>query len=246
MKSYKSNLNDIIDRLIIDVNSTFMNLLAASTMYGLGQETLSQIDNQVSISPKVGTNLHIEPIPIVDIKKFRDDYPYFLSEVFHGKLVQLWDNCLHDVFSLFIDLHFTGKRNFEELGKLSIRLDFRSSENFYSHIQNRIIHAFDFQKYRDREKLINKILNLNAVGRDELAAIHKNVLIRNAIQHRNGVIDSFTLKELGSSQIKIFDTNEKLLKVYKENDKILLSIPEIYSFKSSLLYIGQIWRVNDD
>lgn len=245
MKSYKSNLNDIIDRLIIDVNSTFMKLLAASTMYELGQETLSQIDNQVSISPKVGINLHIEPIPIVDIKKFRDDYPYFLSDVFHGKLVQLWNNCLHDIFSLFIDFHFTGKRNFEELGKHSIKLDFSSDENFYSQIQNRIIDDFDFKKYRYREKIINKILNLNDVGRDEIAAIHKNVLIRNAIQHKNGVIDSYTVKELGSSQIKILDMNGKL-KLYKENDKILLSIPEIYSFKSSILSIGQIWRVNDD
>ncbi len=109
MKSYKSNLNDVIDRLIIDVNSTFMELLAASTMYELGQETLSQIDNQVSISPIVGINLHIEPIPISYIKKFRDDYPYFLSEVFHGKLVQLWNNCLQDIFSLFIDFHFTAR-----------------------------------------------------------------------------------------------------------------------------------------
>jgi hypothetical protein len=222
-----------------------MELLAASTMYELGQETLSQIDNQVSISPKVGTNLHVEPIPIVDIKKFRDDYPYFLSEVFHGKLVQLWNNCLRDIFSLFIDLHFTGKRNFEELGKLSIKLDFSSDENFYSQIQNRIIDDFDFKKYRYREKIINKILNLNDVGRDEIAAIHKNVLIRNAIQHKNGVIDSYTIKELGSSQIKILDMNGKI-NVYKENDKILLSIPEIYSFKSSILSIGQIWRVNDD
>jgi hypothetical protein len=89
MKSYKSNLNDIIDRLITNINSTFMKLLAASTMYELGQETLSPIDDRVSISPKVGTNLHIEPIPIVYIKKFRDDYPYFISEVFHGKLVHL-------------------------------------------------------------------------------------------------------------------------------------------------------------
>ncbi|NAT11435.1 hypothetical protein C4E22_07875, partial [ANME-1 cluster archaeon AG-394-G06] len=72
-----------------------------------------------------------------------------------------------------------------------------------------------------------------------------NVFIIKAIQHKNGVIDSYTLKELGSSQIKILDMNGKL-KVYKENDKILLSIPEIYSFKSSILSIGQIWRVNDD
>ena len=110
---------------------------------------------------------------------------------------------------------------------------------------SKLIHAKEIDYDRDRKKLINKILHLNDVGRDELAAIHKNVLIRNAIQHRNGVIDSFTLKELGSPQIKILDMNGKL-KVYKKNDKIQLSIPEIYSFKSSILSIGQIWRVNDD
>jgi len=139
----------------------------------------------------------------------------------------------------------TGKRSFEELGKHSIKLDFSSDENFYSQIQNRIVDDFDFKKYRYREKLINKILNSNDVGRDELNDIHKNVLIRNAIQHKNGVIGSYTLKALGSSQIKILGMNGES-KVYKENDKIILSIPEIYSFKSSILYIGQIWRVNDD
>ncbi|MCK4251722.1 hypothetical protein KAX97_09745, partial [candidate division WOR-3 bacterium] len=127
-----------------------MKLLAASTMYELGQETLGPIDDGASISPKVGTNLHIEPIPIVYIKKFRDDYPYFISEVFHGKLVHLWNNCLKDVFSLFIDLHFTGKRKFEELKKQDVKLDFSSNEDFYNQIKNRISDDFDFKEYSER------------------------------------------------------------------------------------------------
>jgi hypothetical protein len=245
MKSYKSNLNDIIDRLITNVNSTFMKLLAASTMYELGQETLSQIDDRVSTSPKVGTNLHIEPIPIVYIKKFRDDYPYFISEVFHGKLVHLWNNCLKDIFSLFIDLHFTGKRKFEELKKQDIKLDFSSNEDFYSQIKNRISDDFDFKEYSERQKLINKILNPNNESKEELDNIYKNVLIRNVIQHRTNIVDSHILKRLGSSQIKILDMAGNL-KFYKENDKILLSIPEIHSFKSSMFIIGQIWRVKDE
>lgn len=242
MKSYKSNLNGIIDRLITNVNSTFMKLLAASTMYEMGQETLSQIDDRTSISPKVGTNLHIEPIPIGDIKKFRVNYPYFISEVFHGKLVHLWNNCLDDIFSLFIDLHFTGKRKFEELKKQDIKLDFCSNEDFHDQIKDRIIDGFNFkEKYSERQKLINKILNPNGDGKEELANIYKNVLIRNIIQHRNNIVDSYILKRLGSSQIKILDMDGNL-KIYKENDRILLSIPEIHSFKSSMFIIGQIWR----
>lgn len=245
MESYKSNLNDIIDKLITNVNSTFMKLLAASTMYELGRETLRQFNNQVSISPKVGTNLHIEPIPIGDIKKFRADYPYFISEVFHGKLVHLWNNCLNDIFSLFIGLHFIGKRKFEELKKQDIKLDFCSNEGFYDQIKDRIIDGFSFKEYSERQKLINKILNPNDKGKEELANIYKSVLIRNIIQHRNNIVDSYILKRLGSSQIKILGMDGNL-KIYKENDKILLSIPEIHSFESSMFIIGQIWRVKDE
>lgn len=242
---YKNDLNKIIDRLIDDINSCFMELITGYLKNELGQKTLSQFANQGSISPKVGIDLHMEPIPIVDIKKFSDNSPYFLSEVFHGKLVQLWNNCLHDIFLLFIDLDFAGKRNFEELSDLSFRLKFKSNGKNCSHIKNEFINAFDFKSYAYKVKLINKILNLNNVGGDELAIIRKNVAIRNAIQHRKGVIDLFTLKNLGSSQIKILDMNGKI-NVYKENDIIVLSIPEIYLLKKSMLYIGHVWRVKDD
>lgn len=245
MESYESNLNGIIDRLITNVNSAFMKLLAALTMYELGQDTLCQINNQVSISPKVGTNLHIEPIPIGDIKKFRADYPDFISEVFHGKLAHLWNNCLNDIFSLFIDLHFIEKRKFEELKKQDIKLDFCSDEGFYDQIKNRIIDGFSFKEYSERQKLINKILNPNNESKEELANIYKSILIRNIIQHKNSIVDSYILKRLSSSQIKILDMDGNL-KIYRENDKILLSIPEIHSFKSSMFIIGQIWRAKNE
>ncbi len=231
MEPYKSNLNGIIDKLITNVNSTFMKLLAALTMYQLGQETLFQINDRVSISPKVGTDLHIEPILIGDIKKFRADYPYFLSEVFHGKLAHLCNNCLNDIFSLFISLHFMGKRKFEELKKQDIKLDFCSNEGFHDQIKNRITDGFGFKEYSERQKLINRILNPNNESKEELANIYKSILIRNIIQHKNSIVDSYILKRLGSSQIKILDMDGKL-QVYKENDKIVLSTPEIHLFKS--------------
>jgi len=159
--------------------------------------------------------------------------------------ILLWNNCLKDIFSLFIDLHFTGKRKFEELKKQDIKLDFSSNEDFYSQIKNRISDDFDFKEYSERQKLINKILNPNNESKEELDNIYKNVLIRNVIQHRNNIVDSYILKRLGSSQIKILDMAGNL-KFYKENDKILLSIPEIHSFKSSMFIIGQIWRVKDE
>ncbi len=245
MESYKSNLNSIIDKLITNVNSTVMELLAALTIYELGQNTLCQINSQATISPKVGTNLHIEPIPIGDIKKFRADYPDFISEVFHGKLAHLWNNCLNDIFSLFIGLHFIGKRKFEELKKQDIKLDFCSNEDFYDQIKDKIIDGFSFKEYSERQKLINRILNPDKESEEELANIHKSILIRNIIQHKNSIVDSYILNKLGSSQIKIFDMNGNL-KIYEENDKILLSTPEIYSFKSSMFLIGQMWRVKDE
>jgi hypothetical protein len=241
----EKGVNGILDELIDQINSTFLELLAASTMYNLGQYTIDQVKDDAVVSPKVGTDLYIEPIPMTEIKSFKNNYPHFLSEAFHGKLVHLWNSCLNDIFSLFVDLHLLGVRKLEELKKQDVKLDFSSSNDLSLQIKERIIAGFRFWEYSERQKLINKILNPTNKKKKELANIYKNILVRNVIQHRNCIVDPYILNKLGIDKIDIIDIDGKPM-VYRENDKILLSIPEVHLFKQSMLTICQIWRMKDD
>jgi len=244
MKSLETTINPIIDELIVNTNSYFIELLAAHVMYELGRYSMDNIDDRSSIIPKVGVDLHIEPIPISSIKGFKDYYPHFLLEVFHGKFCFLWNEFLTKIFSILIELHFLKKRKFKELKKQEVKLDFTSDQNFDNQIKIGIVEDFNFKEYSERQKVINKILNPDNEGQTELANIYKNILIRNTIQHRKNIVDSYILKKLGVAEIKILNNSVDLLS-YELGNKIMLSIPEINAFKKSILFIAQIWRIKN-
>lgn len=213
-------------------------------MHDLGRCSLENIDDRTVISPKVGFELHIEPIPIQYIKRFKDNFPYFILEVFHGKIVLLWHDLLTNIFSIFIELHLSNIRQFEELKKQEIRLDFNSSDNFNVQIKKGIIDDFNFKEFSERQKLINKLLNPEGHGQNELAYILKNILLRNIIQHRKNIIDDYILRKLGRAQIEILDNDGKIVN-YSCGDKFILSIPEIDAFKKSILFTANLWRIKD-
>lgn len=249
MNDWENAINAIIDDLISDLNVNFRRLLSAVTLYAQGQDTINQVDGAVAVSPPVAGGLHLEPLPIALVKQFKDQYPNFLIEVFHARFVQLWNHCLDDIFSLFLSLHFDNKRRFEELkasSLTSVRLDFSSETSVQDQAKKEVGKNFDFLEFSEKQKLINKLLNRGANCDSALRNVKKNVLIRNAIQHhRKRAIDAFLLKKLGASQVSIKDSHGRV-RHYKEGDEIVLSIPEIYSFMSSMLFIGQQWRTQHD
>lgn len=69
--------------------------------------------------------MQIEPIPVSEIKHYSAAMPQFMAEVFQGKLVQGWQDSLTKLFTLLVEKHFTGEREFKELKKCQISLDFR-------------------------------------------------------------------------------------------------------------------------
>jgi hypothetical protein len=242
--SLKTLINPILDELIININSYRMELFTALIMHDLGKFALETIDDRTTISPKLGFELHIEPIQIGYIKRFKDNYPHFLLEVFHGKFVTLWQDLLNNIFIKFIELHLSSIRKFEELKKIEIRLDFTSTDNFNDQIKKAIIYDFNFRKFSERQKLINKLLNSMGNGQRELDNIFKNTLIRNIIQHRKKIINDYVILKLGRSQIEILD-NEGNIKNYNCGDSFELSIPEIEFFMKSILFITNLWRIKD-
>ena len=94
MQPWKADLEIIFNQMIVDLNLAFNKLIAAKTLYDIGQEKIDQLDSRVLIWPRVGINSFIEPIPLEEIKKFKNEYPHFIIEVFHGKILHLWVECL--------------------------------------------------------------------------------------------------------------------------------------------------------
>jgi len=145
------------------------------------------------------------------------------------------------LFCLLVDKHFSGERRFEELKKCQIFVDFRESAELITQVKGDLIKNFDFDAYKDKVKLINSVFNPTSNRAEHLFNIHKHVQIRNSIQHKNGTIDQFFLKDLGVERIALLDrsANER---EYGLNDNIELSIPEFDYFRRSIVLIGQTWR----
>lgn len=239
------DIDQIMDELIINCNSVFKQLLSAIAMkeITMNEIGIDQAYEGISISVKVGVDLQIEPIPIIEVKQFTNEYLSFLLDASHGKLARLWIDSLNDIFSLFIDLHFTGKRKFKEYKK-QIKLPFQSfdtTKDIDDQIKDAVIKDFNFQSHNDKLWLINKVLNLTLEKEKEFENIKKNIFIRNSIEHGKGFIRDYVSKELGDNKIVILDATG-MRKIFNINDKIILSIPEIYEFKCSVIFISQLWR----
>lgn len=234
-------VNLMIDQLISQVQRNFREFLLSYASLQLGGETLSDIDDYARLEMMVGLNINIEPIPIIELKKYKADFPDFLLEVLHSRLVQVWQDCLNAIFCHYVELHFNRVRPFTELQRKQIRLDFSTGVELDEQIKTGLIRDFEFDKYAERQKLVDRLRNPNSAQQPHLLNVHKNVQIRNAIQHRNSIVHNMVLRPLGMQQIEVLDQKGNA-RVLREDDKVGLSIPELDSFRRSLLIVGQTWR----
>lgn len=237
----KNSIEKKLNQFTEDINLLFNEFLAAKTMYDIGRSSIDDISDDVCISAIVGSDLHLEPIPMTYIKKYKNNYPFVILDVYHGKLVQLWNNLLEDIFCILIDQHMIGARKFTELKKQEVKIDFDSTVDLLQQLKDNLIDDFSFKEFSERQKIINKALNITNDGQDKLDNIRKNILLRNLIQHKEYEIDDYILKEIGCKTIRLYDDEGKI-RDHKKGDKFTLSIPEIHNFKSSLLYVVQCWR----
>ena len=230
-----------IDTVITESNRLFHQFLLAHTALSLGQGTLTGFPDTICITTTVGLNIEIEPIPMGELKRYRDELPNFLVEIFHGKLVQIWHECLSNLFQILVDFHFSGQRQFVELKKRNISLDFQENAILEIQVKDRLCRDFGFQNYSDRVKLLNAVFNPNQEQSEHLGNVSKNVQVRNAFQHREREVDEFLLRELGVQKISLLDRDGKP-REYMLGDTLELSVPEFDAFRRSLLMVGQVWR----
>jgi hypothetical protein len=230
-----------LDSLIHEINSNFLTLLYAITLYQTGLYNIDQFSDDASISPKVGRNVHIEPIPISELKRFKPRLPNFFIEAFHARLVRLWNQCLIDLYEALVEFHFAGVRQFSTLKKQRVDFDFSSADTLEGQMKEELLRQFGFKELNERQSIINRELNPRKKGQDALKNIFKNVQVRNAIEHKKALVHPSLLKKLSCSQIEVLD-DQGNTKYCGDGDLLSLSVPEISSFMSSIFVIQQIWR----
>lgn len=234
-------VNAMLDELIEQVEAHFKAFVLARTCHGFGSSMLDKLSRGTLVSATVGLNMQIEPIPIAELLTFNKVYPDFVTDVFHGKLVQHWQDLLGRVFAHYVDLHLSGKRNCPELGQRGSRIDFRRQETPIEQVREALCRDFAFDQYSERQKLIVKLRDPAGTNKQEADTILQHVHIRNAIQHHHGILPDFTFKELGRADLRLLDEdgNEQ---PYRAGDKVSIKVPELNRFRRALLVTAQGWK----
>ena len=108
-------------------------------------------------------------------------------------------------------------------------------------IRTALIADFAFQRYADRLKIVNELLNPDGKHSAELSTIKKHVFVRNAVQHHASRVYRDMLKELGCPRLAVLsgDADQRELDV---DDLLLLSVPELDALKRAVYLVSNEWR----
>ena len=235
-------VNQKLDAFIGAIGDNWHALLLAQATLQLGEGIIRTIDDSANLEVRIGSAIQVEPIPIGELRQYGGTFPDFILQVFHGRVITLWQDLLQSIFEVYLEWHFQGARDFAELKSRQLMLDFSAGESLVDQVKNRLRSWFSFEKYNFRYKLINSIRNGTNLRDLELFEIHKHVNIRNSFQHHDGVIDGFSLQSLGRTRIELLETDGQQSS-FGQGDRLRLSIPEFDRLQKSLLLVVQAWRL---
>lgn len=238
-------LNKIIDKYTSEFENIFEELILNVASLDIGFNTIEDINRPLSISVKTGLDSNSEPIFYENLKKNKDTIRNNVNSLYQNKMITKWHDLIEELFEYFVEEHFKGNRSFIELKKRKINIDFSLDIKHEEQIKDSIIKDFSFDQYGSKFKLINKILNPDNKNNHLEKVLLKHVQIRNSIQHYNNIAYSDIFKIIGLKEFTILDHNAKEIKI-KENDYILINIPELFSLKKALVHITLTWRSENE
>jgi len=234
-------VNSMLDEFRGLVQATYSAFILARTSHVLGASVVDALADHTLITATVGLNTSIEPIPVSELRKFKATYPDFVVDVFHGRLVQHWQDLLTRIFAHYVDLHIANVRAFVELGRTQVRVDFTQALPVSEQLRESLCRDFQFAKYSDRQKLMTRLRDAGHQAATEADTVLRHVHFRNALQHHQGVLREFVFGELGRQDITVLD-DAGATRTLRAGDKLALSVPELDSFRRALLVLTQRWK----
>jgi hypothetical protein len=238
---FEEVMKKIIDNFQLKMNQNFAEFTLATSCAKAGLDLISKSNKEATVSLNLGDDLYSEPVTFGELLTSSSDFLSNSIALYQNIMIASWSDLLDDIFSYYVCKHFKGEFEFTSLKKQTIKLDFSSSIPIEKQVSNALINEFSFKNYADRFKIINTILNLNKDSVFEEKIIKKHVLIRNAIQHHNGIAYSDMFKLLGVSSFSVLDSGGEDENV-KSGEKVYISVPEFDLLKRSLHLLTQNWR----
>ena len=234
-------MKSLIDNFQQHVADYFRQLTLAIAYLNIGAKMISASPKDMSIQLPLDKDIATEPMYLKELLAHSNKVEDAILELFQHKMIASWNDLLNDIFSCFVEQHFSGKRKFQELRKRAPKIDFSSDTELTAQIKNGLLADFSFDKYVDRLRIINGILNPVKDCEPELSLIKKQVFIRNAIQHHEGRVYADMMRELSLAQLQLLNKDADKINVDVGNE-IELSIPEIDALKRALFRISITWR----
>ncbi len=235
------NASAELDRFVAECLDLFKSFLLARTSHELGDRLVDSLVDSTLVTATVGIGIRIEPIPIDELRAFKSVYPDFVIEVFHGRLVQRWNDLLHKIVGEYLDLHLAGTRQLTEMKTRQVKLDFRDACPLDKQIRAAVLRSFDFDRYQERFRLVDCILGGGTDIRGQAEHIRRHIQIRNAFQHHNGHVRTEDLVELGCNELVLLDESGTD-QPYLAGSRLHLCVPELDKFRRSLLQVVHQWK----
>ncbi len=232
-----------IDKFQGKVSGYFRQLILAAAYLNIGITVINRSPADASIQLSLAKDIKTESFYLRELIAHSPAVERGLLELNQYKMIAAWSDLLDDLFSCFVNMHFNGGRKFYELKKRTVRLDFSLESDLTGQIRAALTGDFSFQRFNDRVKIIDDILNPNGRHSTELSTIKKHVLIRNSIQHHASMVYQDMLKEMGCSKLAVLDMKADA-KDLGVDEQIVLSIPELDALKRALFLVSNEWRMN--
>jgi hypothetical protein len=234
-------VNKMLDDFVLHVQRHFKAFVLSHTCHVLGSNIVSMMQDDTQVTAIVGLNVAIEPVAISELRQFKVVYPSFIIDVFHGKLVQLWQDVLDRIFAHYVDLHVTGQRVFSELRVRRVTIDFRRPATMTDQARESLCRDFSFDRFANRQKLIASLRDGASETGEEASIILQHIQIRNTIQHHDGVLRESFFHELGLTELVLLDESGSDL-VLRVGDSVVISVVELDRFRRALLMVAQRWK----
>jgi hypothetical protein len=231
----------LIDKFQGTISDNFRQLILAVAYLNIGARVISASPTDASVELSLGKDIKTEPFYLRELLIHSGTVEEGVFELHQNKMIAAWSDLLGDLFSCFVDMHFSGVRKFHELRKRTARLDFSLETDLLEQISTALIADFAFQRYADRVKIVDELLNPDGKHSAELSTIKKHVFIRNAVQHHASRVYRDMLRELGCSKLAVLSGDADLRELDLD-DRVLLSVPELDSLKRSVYLVSNEWR----
>ena len=230
-----------IDKFQGAVSDNFRQLILAVAYLNIGTRVINTSPTDASVELSLDKDIKTERFYLRELLIHSSTVEEGVLELYQNKMIAAWSDLLGDLFSCFVDMHFSGIRKLHELKKRTVRLDFSLETDLNEQIRTALIADFAFQRYADRLKIVDEFLNPGGKHSAELSTIKKHVFVRNAVQHHASRVYRDMLKELGCSKLAVLngDGDQRELDV---DDLILLSVPELDALKRAVYLISNEWR----